>query len=251
MPITLTDKVAWITGTSRGIGAVLARRFAERGARVVATCLGGAKDSGGLDEFFRENSPRSTVLHQDVRRPEDGEAVAAWIRDHADRLDVLVNNAGIDPRKPADEMSVEHWREVLSVNLDGSFYSCRAALPLMKERGYGKIIQVGSIMAFFGGAKVAHYVSSKMGLIGLTRGLARDLGRFGIRVNCVAPGAIFMPLPPEERRGEIEKTMNERQCLPGLMVAEDIEPTYAFLASEDSDAITGQCITVDRGWTHY
>ncbi len=248
----LTDRVIWITGSSAGIGRALALDFAVRGATVVATCLGGPAESDSLDIELREWSESSLVLEQDVTKEDDAQAVAGIVRELCKKSAVvLINNAGIYPRKPADQMTNQEWRDLMSINLDGAWYSCHAAIPIMKEAGYGKLIQVGSITPTVGMEHLAHYISSKMGVLGMTRGLARDLGVYGIRANCVVLGAIQVETEKELGNAEeLEDKLNTYQCLPGRLTAADVIPTFAFLASSCSDAITGQSITVDAGWTH-
>jgi 3-oxoacyl-[acyl-carrier protein] reductase len=251
MSADLDSRVVWITGTKTGIGRALALDFAERGAIVVATCIGGASESDGLEDDLKTRSTRSVVLEQDVTREDHAAAVADHISATFGRLDVLINNAGIYPRQPADIMTNQEWRDLLAINLDGAWYSCHAAIPLMKEAGYGKLIQVGSITTTVGMEHLTHYISSKMGVLGMTRGLARDLGMYGIRANCVVLGAV--QVESEKAVGdpaEIEDIVNAHQCLNGRLTPDDVLPTFAFLASTDSDAITGQSITVDAGWIH-
>ena len=250
MDMDVRDKVVWITGTSRGIGRVLARSFASMGAIVVGTQL---EEDPAFTAELKKLSPGSAVLRQDVRRREDATAVAEQIAATHGRLDVLINNAGVDPRVPADEMKDEQWEDVLATNLHGSWYGCRAAIPLMKQRGYGKIINVGSITAIIGMAHLAHYVSSKAGLVGLTRGLARDLGKFGIRVNCLVLGAVAVEKEAQQGLGSREAALarvNALQAISGRIEMGDVVPFFTFFSCPLSDPMTGQCLTVDKGWTH-
>lgn len=140
---------------------------------------------------------------------------------------------------------------MMSVNLDGAWYCCKAAIPIMKAAGYGKIIQVGSVKSVLGSRNSTHYIASKMGVVGMTRGLARDLGPHGIRVNCVVLGAIRVAA--EKMYGDahkLDQEINANQCVPVRLSPADVRLVFAFLASAGSDAITGQSITVDAGWTH-
>lgn len=248
------DQVVWITGTSRGIGRALAVGFAQRGATVVATCRGEGQVATDLQDELRQCSQfsqQSIVLRQDVSKEEDAHAVAQVIQKKFGKLDTLINNAGIDPRQSADGMSYAQWREVLDINLDGAWHSAQAAIPFMKKQSYGNIIQAGSITTTLGMANVSHYQASKMGLLGMTRGMARDLGPYGIRVNCVVLGAIATESERDIGTEEdVLRLVNKTQCIEGRIRPEDVEPTFAFLASAASDAITGQSITVDLGWTH-
>jgi len=249
MSIRLDNKIAWITGTTRGIGRALALGFAQRGAIVVATGL--SEDHSGLESELKAFNGKSVFLNQDVSQPDHAERVADEIQKRFGKLDILINNAGIDPRKAADEITNGDWAEVIDTNLNGAWFTCKAAIPLMKPAGYGKIIQVGSITPHYDFKNLTHYMSSKMGLEGMTRGLARDLGPHGIRANCLVLGAVKVEKENEFGSApEIEDFVNQHQCIPGRLLPEDTESVFAFFASADSDSITGQSLHVDLGWTH-
>lgn len=244
----LKNKTVWITGCSRGIGRELALSFSQLGATVIATMR--KPDSRLHDELQRRNAA-SFVMAQDVTLAESTQAVADTIREKFGKLDVLINNAGIDPRIPAAEMRAAHWDSVIRTNLDGCWHCCEAALPLMRPLPSSSIINVGSITAHIGMPHLAHYIASKQGIIGLTRGLARDLGADGVRVNCIVLGAVVVEkesdLGSEE---EILALVNRNQCIPGRIHPADVMPTFHFLASGASRPITGQSLHVDNGWTH-
>jgi NAD(P)-dependent dehydrogenase (short-subunit alcohol dehydrogenase family) len=248
MPIHLDNKIAWITGTTRGVGRALALGFAKRGAIVVATGI--SEDQSGLESELKAFNEKSVFLKQDVSQPDHAERIAAEIQKRFGKLDILINNAGIDPRKPADEITNEDWAQVMDTNLNGAWFTTRAAIPLMKQAKYGKIIQLGSITAHIGFKQLTHYMSSKMGMEGMTWGLARDLGVYGIRVNCLVLGAVKVDKEIEMGNPqEIEDFVNQHQCIAGRILPEDVESVFAFFASSDSDAITGQSVHVDLGWT--
>jgi 3-oxoacyl-[acyl-carrier protein] reductase len=249
MSIHLDNKIVWITGTTRGVGRALALGFAKRGAIVVAT--GRSEDHSGLESELKAFNEKSVFLKQDVSQPDHAERIADEIQKRFGKLDILINNAGIDPRKAADEITNEDWAQVIDTNLNGAWFTCKAAISLMKPAGYGKIIQVGSITPHYGFKELTHYMSSKMGLEGMTRGLARDLGPYGIRVNCLVLGAVKVEKESEfGSTQEIDDIVNKHQCIPGRILPEDTESVFAFFASADSDTITGQSLHVDLGWTH-
>ena len=249
MSIRLDNKIAWITGTTRGVGRALALGFAQRGAIVVATSR--SEDQSGLESELKALNEQSVFLRQDVSQPDHAEKIADEIQRRFGKLDILINNAGIDPPKPADEITNEDWAEVINTNLNGAWFTSKAAISLMKPAGCGKVIQVGSITPHYGFKDLTHYMSSKMGLEGMTRGLARDLGPHGIRVNCLVLGAIKVEKESELGSAqEIEDLVNKHQCIPGRILAEDCESVFAFFASAESDTITGQSLHVDLGWTH-
>lgn len=243
MATDLTDKVCLITGADEGVGFGLVQGFLKRGAKVAAGLLNPSDSSARI--------PSSALgVPMDVTRPDQVDSAIAQVVAEFGRLDVLVNNAGIYPRAPADEVTPEDWLRVQDVNINGTWRSCMAAIPHFKAQGKGTIINIGSVTLRLGMANLSHYASSKGGILGLTRGLARDLGRYGIRVNCLHLGAIHTEgesrLSPAEAQtlAEIEKS----QSLPGRQTPASIEPTFAFFASDESGDVTGQCLTVDRGW---
>ncbi|MFI5358119.1 MAG: SDR family NAD(P)-dependent oxidoreductase, partial [Opitutales bacterium] len=162
------------------------------------------------------------------------------------------NNAGIYPRLRADRITFDEWRRVLDLNLDGTWRCCAAVLPQFSRQGGGVIVNTGSITVRGGAPEMTHYEASKAGIVGLTRGLARDLGNQGIRVNCIHLGAVRTEgeLRQFPDQAAILQLVNAHQCLPGRLTPESVEPAFAFLASDESGDITGQCLTVDRGWVH-
>jgi 3-oxoacyl-[acyl-carrier protein] reductase len=244
MPIDLSGKVCLVTGADEGLGRGLVEGFVERGALVAA---------GLLDLQNGATLPPGVLpLAMDVRNAMQVQNAIEQTVEKFGRLDALVNNAGIYPRQFATEISFEDWRCILDVNLDGAWRCCNAVMPQFEKQNAGVIINVGSIEVRTGAPLHAHYQAGKAALVGLTRGLARDLGKFNVRVNCVHPGAI-------ETEGEhrlvpdsdtVLKIIHEKQCLPGRQTPHSIEPAFAFLISDESGDITGQCLTVDRGWTH-
>ncbi|MFK7848920.1 MAG: SDR family NAD(P)-dependent oxidoreductase [Rhodothermales bacterium] len=247
--IRLDNKIAWITGAAGNIGRALAIGFARRGAVIAASDI--TEDNSGLEAELQAFNSNSFFCQHDVTKPEDANRVAAELQERFGHLDILINNAGIDPRKPAGEIEDQDWSRVLDTNLSGAWYTAQAALPLLMRSECGKIIQVGSITAHTGFKHMAHYVSSKMGLEGMTRGLARDLGEHGIRVNCLVLGAVSGERESElGSPEEIEATVSHHQSIAGRILPEDVESVFAFFASPDSEAITGQSIRVDLGWTY-
>lgn len=243
MAIELNGKVCLITGADEGVGYGLALGFLARGARVAAGVLN-SPSLPGLESAL--------VVPMDVTS--DSQIVAAidQIVSAYGRIDVLINNAGIYPRQPADTMTYKEWRQVIDVNLDGSWRCANAVIPHMRAAGGGAIINVGSVALRLGMENLSHYHASKGGVVGLTRGLARDLGKHGIRVNCLHLGAILTEgekrLFPDQEATLLE--MNQRQSITGRLTPESVEPAFAFFASSESSSITGQCLTVDKGWTY-
>lgn len=244
MAIDLTNKVCLITGADEGIGHGLVHGFLQRGARVAAGLLHAADSAARVAPAL--------AVQMNVTKTEEIAAAVDRVVAHYGRIDVLINNAGIYPRCPADQMTFADWRRVLEVNLDGAWQCGAAVIPHFKQQGGGTIINTGSITLRSGQVELSHYEASKGGIVGLTRGMARDLGRFGIRVNCLHLGAV-------QTEGELRlgldqalvlERCNQRQSLPGRLTPASVEPAFAFFASDESGDITGQCLTVDRGWIH-
>lgn len=242
MAVDLTNLVCLVTGADEGIGKGLVLGFLKRGAKVAAGLLHANPSAAGVKPAL--------PLQMDVTRPDQVKTAVEKTVKEFGRIDVLINNAGIYPRKHAAELKFEHWRQVMDLNLDGTFLCCQAVIPHMMKQKSGSIINVGSVCFPLGLPLMAHYEASKGGIVGMTHGMCRDLGPHGIRVNCIHPGAILtegeMRLykdKPDELAAEARQ-----QSIPGRLSPTSIEPVFAFLASSESSDITGQSLIVDRGW---
>jgi len=241
---SLPDKVALVTGASRGIGRAIAVELAGAGARVycVSTRAGGCDDTVAA---CRAAGVEAKALVADVARAADVETLASAVLGEAGRLDVLVNNAGITKDGVFLRMSDADFDAVVGVNLRGAFLTCRAfARALMKARG--RIVNVGSIIGSIGNAGQVNYAASKAGLIGLTKSLARELGSRGVTVNVVAPGFITTDMTAA-LADEVRAAMQERTALGRLGTPEDVAAAVRFLASEAGAYVTGQVLVVDGG----
>lgn len=240
--LRLDNKVCVITGCGEGIGAAIARGFAARGAVVIATSLS------------EPHIPEAgACMAWDVTSAERAEEVMQEILTRFGRIDAFIANAGLMPRMAWEEITKQDWREVLSANLDGAWFGAQAAAKHMVRQGYGKIVFVSSIEVELGVNQHCHYVSSKAGIIGLTRSLARSVGPDGVRVNCVMPGAVQTETELRQfpDQAALAQWCDERQCIPGRLQPADIEPVFAFLCSAESDAITSQVLCADGGLVHY
>lgn len=244
----LDGRVALVTGAGKGLGKAFCLRLAEEGADIVAVTRA---DTEGLEKTAKEvRSLGREVLAAkvDVSREEDTLSMAAQALERFGRIDVLVNNAayyyGV-ARKAFTEISLEEWDRMMAVNVKGPWLCTRAVFPNMKERGKGKIINLASEVFFTGSQGFAHYVSSKGGVIGLTRALAIELGPYGICVNAVAPG--YTDTEASRTIADVSKYDISRTPLKRLERPEDVVGIVAFLASDESDFITGQTVLVDGG----
>lgn len=237
-----------ITGGSRGIGAASVLAFAKAGYRVAFTWHSSDDAARRVVETVQQTVPGSTVLAIRADAADSAQvrdAVAQTARELGGPQ-VLVCNAGIAQQKLFTDLTDEDWRRMMSVNLDGVFYACRAALPGMIREKYGRILCVSSMWGQTGGSCEVHYSAAKAGVIGLCRALAKEEGPSGITVNCVAPGVIdtdmMASFTEEDRAALAEETPVGR-----LGTAEEIARTLVFLASPDAGYITGQVIGQNGG----
>lgn len=252
----LAGRVALVTGASWGIGAAVAKLFAKEGASVVVNTYPDEKMSklaDGVVEAICAEGGSAVKVPADISSEEEvAEMIEAARREFGD-VDLLVTNAAYGVRVPWHEISTKQWDYTQAVNVRGAFFCARACYPGMLRRKGGNIITVTSVTVELGMAGLLDYVSSKAALIGFTRALAREVGKDGIRVNSVMPGAIRteqeIALGFDEE--ELKALSAERQCLPRRGFADDLAGTFLYLASDDSSFVSGQVINVDGGWIHY
>jgi len=246
----LEGKVAFITGASSGIGLATAQRFAREGARVVGLDLAACPDWKSVEEA----APAAGFHVADVRDAEAQQAaVDAALAEHG-AIDVLVTSAGIAGGGPVHLVSPEEWQRVQDVNLTGTFLSAKAVLPSMLERRSGSIVTVASVEGLEAAEGGSTYNASKGGVILLTKNLAMDYGRMGIRANCVCPGFIDTPLFRQVVGGEsfpeeIRERIREQHKLGRFGRPEEIAGAALFFASDDASFVTGTALPVDGGFT--
>lgn len=244
----LENRVAFITGAATGLGRVYALRLAAEGADICAADVSVA----GVEETARlvaAKGRKALAVEMDVTSEEQTLAGAKRAFEHFSRIDILVNNAGIvrnTPRVPIEETNVDDWHRIIAVNLTGTFLAARAVVPYMKKSNKGKIINISSGVALHGRTLSHQYVSSKMGVIGLTRALAADLGPYNINVNAITPGGVETSQVREQAETPSEH-MTRQRCIERHLYPSDLDGVVAFLASDDSDMISGQVINVDGG----
>ncbi len=239
-----TGRTVLITGAAGGMGAEFVRRFLDNGDAVVATDTSD-EALGALSSKLASRLLR--VQSADITDESATTALTAFAAEQSGRVDVLVNVAGFFPVQPFIEMTAADWRKIIDINLTGTALMCKAVLPTMIGRGWGRIVNIGSASIYSGVKGQAHYVAAKAGTIGLSRSLAREFGSEGITVNVVAPGVTITPSAKKALPQEIQDAAIKVRCLNREEHAEDLVGTVFFLASPDADFITGQTIIVDGG----
>ncbi len=248
----LKDRVAIVTGAARGLGRSFAMRLAEEGAKVMAMNIAlRPKDREDLSETVKQIKTlggEAVSFQGDVTDEGATRAMAEATVKAFGKVDILINNAAIYDglkRRPFYEIDPDEWDLVMKVNVKGAFLCTRAVFPFMRDQGYGKIINIASEVFFTGSHGFAHYVASKGGIIGLTRALAIELGPHRICINCVAPG--FTDTEASRGIADVTKYDTSKTPLGRVVKPEDLTGAALFLASPESDFITGQTVLVDGG----
>ena len=245
------DKIAVISGGANGIGQAFAQRLAQDGAHIViADIVAGGETVKMVEQAGR----RALACTCDASSPESVKALVADVVEHFGRCDILINCAGIFPNQPFDEMTFADWRRVLAINLDSVFLMSAAFVPSMKQRRWGRIVNMasstlGSVVSGF-----VHYMASKAGTVGITRALASELGPFGITVNAISPGLTRSPgtlaRTPRAGMASMEDEYAHAASMQAIKRPElpaDLVGTVSFLTSDDAAFLTGQTLNVDGG----
>ncbi|MEE8519428.1 MAG: SDR family NAD(P)-dependent oxidoreductase [Dehalococcoidia bacterium] len=247
----LSGRTAIVTGGAHGIGEAYCLALAKEGAKVAVADL----DLPAAEQVARtieDIGGAAIALRTDVSSEESTLEMARRTAEELGSVDILINNASIFETVPMSrvgfmEVGVEEWDRLMAVNLKGPWLCARAVFPYMQKRGKGKIINISSGTIFGGNATRPHYVASKAGVVGLTRNLARELGEFGINVNCIAPGSTLTgDLPEGADLGTRQRAVDVRS-IKRIQVPADLVGTAIFLSSDASDFMTGQLLTVDGG----
>ncbi len=240
----LKDRVAIVTGGGSGIGESTVLRFVDEGAKVTIVDIV-PEGANRVAEAVKEKGGEAQVSIANICKKADVDEMVAATLERFGKVDILINNAGINRDSIAKKMTEEQWDQVMDVNLKGTFLCSQAAAVPMMEQNYGRIVNTASIGAL-GNIGQANYAASKAGVMGLTKTLALELARFNITVNCVSPGATKTPMtaamPPEFAEKLTKKIPLRRFAEPN-----ELANAHLFLASEESSYITGQIIFVDGG----
>jgi NAD(P)-dependent dehydrogenase (short-subunit alcohol dehydrogenase family) len=248
----LKDKVVIITGGAHGIGKAYCLGFAQAGAHVVIADIDKPAADNVATEISKFFPAQGLALETDVSNERATQEMAGRAIDRYGRIDVLINNAAVFSVVPMNRGRIEtidpeEWDRLMTVNLRGLFFCCRAVLPTMRKQKSGRIITTASGTVFAGAPGRIHYVTSKAATIGFTRTLAREVGDDGINVNCLAPGNTLSEENPTERMIKFRESSVALRSLKRIQMPDDVVGAMLFLASPLSDFITGQTINVDGG----
>jgi 3-oxoacyl-[acyl-carrier protein] reductase len=247
MANALAGRVVLVTGSSRGIGAEIAAKAAEEGATIAVHYRASAEGAAKTVERVRSMGADSAAFQADLTDGAQAEALVAHAIDRFGRVDALVNNAGRTQVGPFLEVTPEEWNGVLATDLSAAFYTCRAVLPSMVERGSGAIVNLCSRLGQMGIAQTAAYSAAKAGLIGLTRSLAREFGSRGIRINAVAPGPIATDMTEDLLASEEGRRRLRDLPLGRFGRPDEVANAVIFLLSDASSLFLGQTINPNSG----
>jgi len=243
----LTGKTALVTGGSKGLGKAMARAFAEHGADVFICSRHEDELAAAAAEIGDGLRRRVEWAVADLADPPQAPKLAEDAQRRLGHIDILVNNAGTNAPQPIDKVSDENWATMMELNLTSAMRLTRALAPPMKERAWGRVIHVSSVLGLGGKEGRNGYCASKAGMIGLTRASALDLGPFGVTVNCLAPGPFLTDLPGRLLSDEQKRHFAERTALGRWGRPEEMMGPALLLASEAGSYITGSVLSVDGG----
>jgi 3-hydroxybutyrate dehydrogenase len=259
--VKLTGKSAIVTGSTSGIGLAIARAFAGAGANVVINGFGAAadieKERSAIETDFKVKALYSSA---DMTKPAEIAEMIALGDKTFGAVDILVNNAGIQFVSPIEEFPIDKWNAIIAINLSSAFHAIRAAVPGMKKRGWGRIINTASAHSLVASPFKAAYVSAKHGIAGLTKTVALELATFKVTCNCISPGYVWTPLVehqiPETMKARnmtkeqvIKDVLLEAQPTKEFVTVEQVAALALFLCGDDAAQITGANLSIDGGWT--
>jgi NAD(P)-dependent dehydrogenase (short-subunit alcohol dehydrogenase family) len=248
--VRLQDRVAVITGAGSGIGRAMSLLFAREGARVLAADLDGA----AAEETAAQVGAQCVAMRVDASQPDEVRAMIERAVAEMGRIDVLCNNAGIGSTTDVVDCEPDDWDRVMTVNVRSVFLGCKYAVPHMVRQGRGAIVNTASVAGMVGVPKRASYCASKGAVIALTRQVAMDFVKQGVRVNCVCPGTVDSPwverlLAGVDDRAAARAALEARQPMGRLGTPEEVAAAALYLASDDAAFVTGTSLVLDGGWT--
>jgi 3-oxoacyl-[acyl-carrier protein] reductase len=245
----LKDKVALVTGSSRGVGRAVALRFAKEGASVVVNYTSNEKAANEVVDAAKSVGSEAIAVKADVALKSEVENLVRTGIDTFGRLDILVNNAGFTRPAMMIKMTEEQWDQVLDIHLKGAFLCSQAAALQMKEQNSGRIINVMSVAGLVGTVGQINYSAAKGGILSMTKSMARELARYNICANVISLGIVATDMTEKIRSDEkLKEIYMNRILLKRFAEADDISPAFVFLASDESSYITGQLLCVDGGY---
>jgi 3-oxoacyl-[acyl-carrier protein] reductase len=244
----LKGRVALVTGGSRGIGKAVVGLFASSGTHVAVNYVRDEAAARATVNLAQGHGVKALAIQADVSQLDQAEQLVQETVEHFGRLDFLICNAGIWEGAPVEEISEELWDKTLEINLKGTWSVCRAAVPLMKQQGFGRIVIVSSTAGQRGEANVSNYAASKGGQISFAKSLAPELGGFGINVNCVAPGWVETEMTAEALADKVtQESIKKSSPLGRVATPEEIAGPIVFLCSTWANHITGEVLNVNGG----
>jgi 3-hydroxybutyrate dehydrogenase len=257
----LKNKTAVITGSTSGIGLAYAHAFAEQGANIVINGLGDADEIEATRAAIEKDfGVRCVYSAANMMKPDEIATMIENAENEFGSVDILVNNAGIQHVSPVDEFPIDKWDAIIAINLSSAFHAIRAALPGMKKRGWGRVINTASAHALVASPYKSAYVAAKHGIAGLTKTVALEVAEQGITVNAICPGYVWTPLVEKQipdtakSRGITEEEVKRDVILAAqptkkFVTVEQVAATAVFLCSDAASSITGSLLPIDGGWT--
>ncbi len=244
----LQNKRALITGSSSGIGAGVAIKYASEGAQVVVNYPDADQRDNAekVVATIEANGGHAWAIQADVSAESEAISLAEAATTAMGGIDILVNNAGIAAASPIEDTPVELWDRIIAVHLRGTFLMTRQVIPLFYEQGYGKIINTASQLAYLGSPRFTHYTAAKGAILSFTRSVALEIGERNVNINCVAPGATMTPML-EPLPGELLDAIRKNIPKGKIAAVDDIVPSYLFLATDAASHFQGQCLSPNGG----